>query len=237
MVLVLGTLGTALPLSRLLVHLLHGRRVGDERFPSEPVGIGVFGGLFAVAALVIDGQAAADATTLTAYAIAAGGGYVASSAMRSISSGRDRGLPRRLCFFRALSDWPAHAVLYSAAALYAVTAPVMGPWSLLLAGLPYAFGYISLHRLQATRHTLDQTIRTGTDPGGGRNGSSRACRTNRRTRGRGGRRSRSWRAGARPCRVCRPAPRHRPSRPGKPVGRCGASHPVGRVGLGRHHHR
>ena len=87
-VLVLGTLGTALPLSRLLVHLLHGRRVGDERFPSEPVGIGVFGGLFAVAALVIDGQAAADATTLTAYAIAAGGGYVASSAMRSISSGR-----------------------------------------------------------------------------------------------------------------------------------------------------
>ena len=152
-VLVLGTLGTALPLSRLLVHLLHGRRVGDERFPSEPVGIGVFGGLFAVAALVIDGQAAADATTLTAYAIAAGGGYVASSAMRSISSGRDRGLPRRLCFFRALSDWPAHAVLYSAAALYAVTAPVMGPWSLLLAGLPYAFGYISLHRLQATRHT------------------------------------------------------------------------------------
>lgn len=158
-VLVLGTLGTALPLSRLLVHLLHGRRVGDERFPSEPVGIGVFGGLFAVAALVIDGQAAADATTLAAYAIAAGGGYVASSAMRSISSGRDRGLPRRLCFFRALSDWPAHAVLYSAAALYAVTAPVMGPWSLLLAGLPYAFGYISLHRLQATRHTLDQTIR------------------------------------------------------------------------------
>src|SRR3990172_12902999 len=110
-VLVIGALSAALPLSRLLVHLLHGRRVGDERFPSETVGIGVFGGLFAIAAGVMGGHAAADATTLTAYTIAAGSGFVASSATRAVSSGRDRGLPRRLSFFRALSDWPAHAVL------------------------------------------------------------------------------------------------------------------------------
>ena len=158
-VLVIGALSAALPLSRLLVHLLHGRRVGDERFPSEPVGIGVFGGLFALATLGLGGRDAADAVTLAAYALAVGGGYLASAAMRAAVSGRGHSMPRRLLFIRALTDWPAHAVLYSAAALYAVTVPVMGGWSVLLAGLPYAFGHISLHRLQATRHTYDQTIR------------------------------------------------------------------------------
>jgi hypothetical protein len=156
-VLVLGAGAASLPLSLLVAHILHGRRVGAERFPSEPVGVVVFGALFGLAVLLLDWSNAADGVILLAYAVAAGCGYLTSSAIRATISVQ-RTLPRRLRLIRALADWPAHAVLYSAAALYAITVPSMGLWAVPVAGLPYAFGYLSLHRLEATRHTYDQTI-------------------------------------------------------------------------------
>ena len=156
-VLVIGAGAASLPLSLAVVHVFHGRRVGHERFPSEPVGVVVFGGLFALAVLVFDGRDA-DTIILLAYAVAAGCGYLVSSLVRAAISGRSA-FPFRLRLMRAVADWPAHAVLYSAAALYAITVPIMGWWSVPLAGLPCAFGYIALDRLQTTRHTYDQTIR------------------------------------------------------------------------------
>lgn len=157
-VLVVGAGAASLPLSLLVVHVLHGRRVGNDRFPTEPVGVAVFGAAFGVAVVAFGSYDATDAATLLAYAGAAGLGYLASSVVRATIAVWGR-LPRRLAFIRALADWQAHAVLYAAAALYAITVPAMGWWSLPLAGLPYGFGYLSLHRLQATRRTYDQTIR------------------------------------------------------------------------------
>ena len=157
-VLVIGAGAASLPLSLLVVHLVHGRRVGSDRFPSEPVGVAVFGSVFGLAVLVFGSFHATDLSTLLAYAGAAGLGYLTSSLVREtvLVPGP---LPRRLRLIRSLQDWPAHAVLYAAAALYAITVPTMGWWSVPLAGLPCGFGYLSLHRLQATGRTYEQTIR------------------------------------------------------------------------------
>jgi len=157
-VLVVGAGAASLPLSLLVVHVLHGRRIGNERFPSEPAGVAVFGATFGLAVLALADYDVAGVVTLLAYAAAAGCGYLASSLVRATIAVQGR-LPQRLRLIRALEDWPAHAVLYAAAALYAITLPSMGWWSVPLAGLPYGFGYLSLHRLQATRRTYDQTIR------------------------------------------------------------------------------
>jgi hypothetical protein len=176
-VLVLGAGAVALPLSRLAVWLRHRRFVDDGRLPSEPAGIAVFGASFAGAVLLVDGYAVDDPIVLGLYAAAAFAGYLASAVVRAAIP--DRIAPRRLQLIRALADWPAHAILYSAAALYAVTAPVMGWWALPLAGLPYAFGHISLHRLRVTRLTYQQTMRAlGRIPeAGGMNAAGHAERT------------------------------------------------------------
>ncbi|MBI5156713.1 MAG: hypothetical protein HZA58_01725 [Acidimicrobiia bacterium] len=157
-VLVVGAGAASLPLSLLVVHILHGRGVGNERFPSEPVGVAVFGATFGLVVPAFAEYDLAGGVTLLAYAAAACCGFVASSLVRATIAARGP-LPRRLRLIRALEDWPAHAVLYAAAALYAITLPSMGWWSVPLAGLPYGFGYLSLHRLQVTRRTYDQTIR------------------------------------------------------------------------------
>lgn len=156
-VLVLGAGAVALPVSRLLVRLRHRRMVDNVRLPSEPAGIAVFGACFAGAVLLVDAYAVDAPIVLVLYTVSAAAGYLASALVRA--SIRDRIAPRRLQLIRALADWPAHAILYSAAALYAVTAPEMGWWALPLAGLPYAFGHISLHRLRVTRRTYQQTMR------------------------------------------------------------------------------
>ena len=156
-VLVLGAGAVALPLSRLLVRLRHGRMIENGRLPSEPAGIVFFGACFAGAVLLLDSYAVDDPIVLSLYAAAAAAGYLASAVVRAAIP--DRIAPRRLQFIRALADWPAHVILYSAAALYAVTTPAMGWWALPLAGLPYAFGHISLHRLRVTQHTYQQTMR------------------------------------------------------------------------------
>ncbi len=156
-VLVLGAGAVALPLSRAVKWARHRRPVDDGRLPSEPAGIVVFGGGFAIASLLLDGRGAAEWLVLGTYAACGVAGYLASSVVRMLVS--DRTEPRRLHLIRALADWPAHAILYSSAALYAMTQPAMGWWALPLAGLPYAFGHISLHRLQATRSTYQQTMR------------------------------------------------------------------------------
>ena len=156
-VLLLGAGAVALPVYRLLVWARHRRTVDDGRLPSEPAGIAVFGGAFALGSLPLVGQGAAEWAVLATYAGCAVLGYLASAVVRMLAA--DRTVPRWLHLIRGLADWPAHAVLYSAAALYAMTQPAMGWWAVPLAGLTYAFGHISLHRLQVTRRTYQQTMR------------------------------------------------------------------------------
>lgn len=159
-VMVLATAAASLPLARLIVHLVYGRRATQQRFPSEPAGILVFGALFAGASFALGHPPVTSILMLSAYLGAGVVGFLATAVVRSVSSVERRAASRRLLLSRALQDWPAFAVLFSAAGLYGITSPVMGsPWAELLAGFPYAFGYLALHRLQATRDTYDQTIR------------------------------------------------------------------------------
>ena len=154
-VLMLGAGAVALPLSRIVARVL--RLPDDGRLPAEPMGVLVFGGLFASASLVLGGRGAAEWLVLATYSACAIAGYLATAVVRSLGS--DKVNPRSLRLIRALADWPAHAILYSSAALYAMTQPAMGWWAVPLAGLPYAFGHISLHRLEVTRRTYQQTMR------------------------------------------------------------------------------
>jgi len=134
LVVVLGPAAIALPLGRLIVHVRHGPRVARDMFPAEPIGVLVF----AFAAIL---------------------GFAATVFVRSLLSEQRRVLARRLIALRTLEDWPVNTIVYSSVALLAVTAEPMGWWAVPLAGLPYLFSYVSLHRLQGTRRTYDQTIR------------------------------------------------------------------------------
>ncbi len=158
-VLVLATGAASVPLGLVVVHLAFGRRVVDTRFPAEPAGVAVFGILFHGAALVLGNRPADDPLILGAFAAAAVAGYFGTAAVRAGVAEQGRSVPRRLLFLGSLRDWRAFATLYAAAALYAITVPVMGLWSVPLAGLPYGFGHLSLHRLQVTRDTYEQTTR------------------------------------------------------------------------------
>ena len=159
LVLVLGPAAVALPVGWLIVHIRHGKRVTQSMFPAEAVGVVAFATAFAAALLVIPSTDPAHPVILTAFAGAAVLGFLVTVVANSMVSQQRRVVARRLIALRALDDWPAYAALLSSAALLAVTAEPMGLWSVPLAGLPYLFSHVSLHRLQGTRRTYDQTIR------------------------------------------------------------------------------
>jgi hypothetical protein len=159
LVLVLGPAAVALPIGWLIVHLRHGKRVTQSMFPAEAVGIVAFAAAFAAMLLVVPSTDPAHPLILTAFAGAALFGFLVTVVTNAIVSEERRVVARRLIALRAFDDWPAYAALLSSAALLAVTADPMGAWSAPLAGFPYLFSHVSLHRLQGTRRTYDQTIR------------------------------------------------------------------------------
>lgn len=158
-VMVLGAAAAALPVGLLAVHLRFGRRTLDRIFPSEQLGLAVFGGAFAAGVTVFGIEAQTDAAGLVVLLIAGLAWFGTSALFRATWSRQRRALPRRLLLSRALDDWPAYAALMSSAALFELTDEAVGAvWAALLAGLPYAFSHLSLHRVQTTRHTYRQTI-------------------------------------------------------------------------------
>jgi hypothetical protein len=158
-VFVLGAAAVALPFGWLAVHLRHGRRMTDQMFPAEPAGLVVFGSLMAVASVVIPVDDPRGSVGLTAFGLGAVIWFLTVAVVRAVDSDQARLAPRRLVLVRALEDWPAYLALFSSGALYALTAPAMGWWwAVPLAGLPYAFSHVSLHRVQTTRRTYRQTI-------------------------------------------------------------------------------
>ncbi len=159
LVLVLGPAAVALPAGLLIVHIRHGQRATSDMFPAEPVGMAAFASAFAAAVLVLPSTDPAHPAVLSVFAGAAVLGFFVTVLTRSLLSEQRRVVARRLVALRSFGDWPAYAAFFSSAALYAVTVTPMGVWSVPLSGLPYLFSHISLHRLQDTRRTYDQTIR------------------------------------------------------------------------------
>jgi len=159
LVLVLGPAAVALPIGWVIVHVRHGKRIAQSMFPAEAVGIVAFATAFAGALLVIPSTDPAHPLILAAFVGTAVLGFLVTVVTNAIVSEERRVVARRLIALRAFDDWPAYAALLSSAALLAVTADPMGAWSVPLAGFPYLFSHVSLHRLQGTRRTYDQTIR------------------------------------------------------------------------------
>ena len=159
LVLVLGAAAVALPINRLIVRSRHGQGVIGDMFPAETTGIVALASAFAAATLALPSTDPTHPAILPVFVGAAIFGFLVTVTISSVVSNQGPAVARRLLAMRALRDWPAYASLYSSAALYAVTVEQMGGWSVPLAGLPYLFSHVSLHRLQDTRRTYDQTIR------------------------------------------------------------------------------
>jgi HD-GYP domain-containing protein (c-di-GMP phosphodiesterase class II) len=138
--------------------MIHGRRVVDQMFPAEPAGLVVFCIVGAVASVVIPTGRFGAALGLIVFGLGAVMWFLTAAVVRALYSRQARLAPRRLALVRALEDWPAYLALFSSGALYGLTSPAMGWWALPLAGLPYAFSHLSLHRVQTTRSTYRQTI-------------------------------------------------------------------------------
>lgn len=158
-VMMLGAAAVALPLSVITVQLRFGRRTLDRVFPSEPIGLAAFGAVFAAGISVLDVQAESDAGGLLLLVVSGLAWFGVAAIVQAAWSRQGRSLPRRLLLARALADWPAYAALMSSAALFEFTDEAVGViWAALLAGLPYSFSHLSLHRVQTTRRTYRQTI-------------------------------------------------------------------------------
>lgn len=159
LVLVLGGAAVAAPLSWLVVRVLHGSRVTALMMPTEQAGIAGMALSFAAATTFLPSAEPGDLLVLVAFAVAASLGFLVAVASHVIVSERRRVVSARLVALTGLAEWPVWAALFSSAALFAVTLRPMQWWSIAVAGLPYLFSYVSLHRLQDTRRTYDQTIR------------------------------------------------------------------------------
>ena len=158
-VVMLAGAGVALPVGWGASHVLRGRRAVDSMFPADHVGLVAFTGLYWLGVSLFPGIRPEDMAILGVLALAAVGWHGAASAARSWLSRQGASLPRRVSLRTALDDWPAYTAMFASAAMYAVTVDTLGLWSVPLAGMPFAFGYVALARLRTTRHTYGQTIR------------------------------------------------------------------------------
>jgi hypothetical protein len=159
-VMVLATAAVALPVTWMLVSIVYGRRVLSDRYPAGQVGLVVFTAVYSTVGWLPEHNDVLHPAALPMFLAAAVAAFVAIAGTRALTQAQKRGASRRLVFLGALNEWPAYALQFSSAALYAVTAPAMGAWSILLAGFPYAFGHLALYRLSAAQVAYDQTIRS-----------------------------------------------------------------------------
>lgn len=158
-ILVLAAGAVAFPIGVAATHLVPWGATARSRILSEAAGVASFGAAFCAMVLLFPDQPVDHPLVLASFVASATTGLMVTTLLRAGTGARGRLTPRRLLMARAFADWPAYAVLYAAAAMFAITFPEMGAWSLLLAGLPTAFGYLAMLRLQRTRHTYRQTIR------------------------------------------------------------------------------
>lgn len=157
-VVVLGAAAIVVPLGWLLVHVKYGRRAVDDAFPSEHIGLLVFGVLFGAGTVSVLRPIGEELLALIALGSSVALWFLVSALTRALLSHQGRLHTRRLVLMRALEDWPAYLALFSSAALFGLTVGTMGLWSVPLAGLPYVFSHISLERRLATDTTYRETM-------------------------------------------------------------------------------
>ena len=153
-----------MPIGWLLVRWMHGRRAVDDIVPEEPIALVgfalVYRGTFFLVGLL---DSAVDVMPYLPHFVGLMVGgvcwLVAAAVARGLWSGRRRRVSGRLLWRDALGDWPAYPMMIAAAGLFAVSWPVMGPWAVPLATLPYGFSHVALERLITTRRAYRQTIK------------------------------------------------------------------------------
>jgi len=147
-----------LPLGWLVARLRFGERPSADLFPGEAAGVtaflGVFSGLDAL--LAHQGNSWARLAILLPPTTA---WYLASAAARTGWTETRRRVSGGLLWRAALREWPVYLVLVATGSLYGFTAAALGPWALLLAGLPYGFVHLAFSRLATASATHRQTIR------------------------------------------------------------------------------
>jgi hypothetical protein len=157
-VMVLGAAAASLPLGWLASHVRFGRRVVDDAFPAQQAGLLAFGAVFAAITVPMAGPVAREPAALAGYTLACVAWFGVAAAVRAMASEQGRFTARRLVVARGVGEWPAYIALFASAALFAFTVGTMGVWAVPLAGLPYAFGHVSLSRVQATDRTYRETM-------------------------------------------------------------------------------
>lgn len=146
------------PLGWVAARLRFGERQAADLVPGEAAGLAGFVGVFALLEAPVAhrsgpwGQLAVLVAAMVAW-------YLASAAARAAWTGTRRRLSGGLLWRTALSEWPVYLVLVAAGSLYGLTAPALGAWAVLLAGLPYGFAHLAFGRLAASDLTYRQTIR------------------------------------------------------------------------------
>ena len=84
--------------------------------------------------------------------------FIVDAGVQARLPGSKRRISGRLRWLRALHDWPVALSVFSAGSMFAVTVAVMGPWAIVLAGLPYGFAHLAFLRLTRSRSTYAETI-------------------------------------------------------------------------------
>jgi len=151
-----------LPVGWWVARIRLGSRAADDLFPATPAGLLAFTGVLA-AGLAWGHLFVPDHLDHWAHLLvllpSCAAWYLAAALVGSWWSERRRRIPTGLLVRAALGDVPAYLALFGAGALYGASAPGMGWWAVVLAGIPYGFAHLSFERLATTQTTYRQTIR------------------------------------------------------------------------------
>lgn len=147
-----------LPLGWALSRLRYGERTSADLLPGEAAGTAAFAAVFAGLDTLVSHEANSW-LDLALVVPAAGAWYLASAGARTGWTETRRRFAGSLLWRAALGEWPVYLVLVAAGSLCGMTAHALGPWAVLLAGLPYGFVHLAFNRLASASATHRQTIR------------------------------------------------------------------------------
>lgn len=147
-----------LPLGWLVARLRFGDRRSADVLAGEAIGSAAFLAVFWAMDAVVPHQGN-DWVQLAILLLPTAAWYLASGAARTGWTETRRRFSAGLIWRAALREWPIYLMLAAIGSLYGFTVAALGPWALLLAGLPYGFVYLASHRLATAAATHRQTIR------------------------------------------------------------------------------
>jgi hypothetical protein len=147
-----------LPVGWALSRLRYGERTAADLLPGEAAGTAAFVAVFAgLDSLMVHEAGSWLDLAVLLPSIAAW--YLASAGARTAWTENRRRFSGSLLWRAALREWPVYLVLVAAGSLFGMTAHALGPWAVLLAGLPYGFVHLAFDRLASASAAHRQTIR------------------------------------------------------------------------------